>query len=121
MLNFNYTYSLFQYSFPIYNPVTQNKDISFKVTSTVNLAPTNGAYLVLQHSKLIKGFDVYNFVAPSCDFSANSEGFTFAWELELYYPLSPTLKFLAQLMFPIAKGVNYVRLIEVKLISLNAK
>ncbi|MCP3681889.1 MAG: hypothetical protein GY861_04290, partial [bacterium] len=68
-------------------------NFTFKVTSTIDLAPTNGAYVVLRHSKLIPGFEVFNFVASSCDFSANSEGFTFAWGTRtVCYPLSPDLE-----------------------------
>ncbi len=66
---------------------------TLKVTSNIDLVPTNGVYLTLQHSKLIPGFEVFNFVASSCDFGANTEGFSFAWDTRtLCYPISPDLE-----------------------------
>jgi len=65
-----------------------------KVTTTQDLKPANGLYVVIQHSRLIAGFEVWNFVASTCDFSMTqgvSSHFEVAWgKRNNCHPLQPS-------------------------------
>ena len=68
------------------------------IYSIADMAPTNGIIVALSHSRLIPQYEVWNFIASTCDFSMNTVDqteFKTAWgERNNCFPLNTDLEYL---------------------------